>query len=85
MAGQVSSKTRRPNSIDIFLEAKKASISLDVIIVGGGVAGMAAAFALGRAGHNITVVEASSTVTEIGAGIQVGPSEPSSKNACLLP
>ncbi|KAJ6608073.1 hypothetical protein B0H10DRAFT_1816654 [Mycena sp. CBHHK59/15] len=46
---------------------------MKIVIIGGGSAGIAAAFCLGKAGHYITVVETAPAVTEVGAGIQVGP------------
>ncbi|KAK7039982.1 FAD/NAD-binding domain-containing protein [Favolaschia claudopus] len=50
-----------------------AQLRLNVVIVGCGIGGLAAAYCLGRAGHKITVLERASEITEIGAGIQVGP------------
>ncbi|KAJ8093248.1 hypothetical protein PM082_020734 [Marasmius tenuissimus] len=46
---------------------------LRVIIIGGGVAGLTAAYCLGRAGHHVIVLERHKVISEIGAGIQVGP------------
>jgi 3-hydroxybenzoate 6-monooxygenase len=47
--------------------------SLPILIAGGGIGGLAAAFVLGRAGHAVTVLEQASEFGEIGAGIQLGP------------
>lgn len=44
-----------------------------VVIVGAGIGGLAAALALARSGTRSTVLEASSQLGEIGAGIQLGP------------
>ncbi|KAF5369572.1 hypothetical protein D9758_002574 [Tetrapyrgos nigripes] len=44
-----------------------------MLLVGCGIGGLAAAFCLGQAGHDITVLENMSQVGEIGAGIQVCP------------
>ncbi|KAJ3863458.1 hypothetical protein EV359DRAFT_43117 [Lentinula novae-zelandiae] len=41
--------------------------------VGAGIGGLSAAFCLGRAGHNITVLEKAPRLEEVGAGVQVGP------------
>ncbi|KAJ7206104.1 FAD/NAD-P-binding domain-containing protein [Mycena pura] len=57
----------------ILFDGRVASCKLKVLIIGGGIAGMAAAFCLGKAGHDITVFETVSTVVEVGAGIQIGP------------
>ncbi|KAJ7803670.1 hypothetical protein B0H14DRAFT_3091948 [Mycena olivaceomarginata] len=46
---------------------------LNILIIGGGISGIAAAFCLGKAGHDITVAEAAPAISEVGAGIQVGP------------
>lgn len=46
---------------------------LSVIVVGGGIGGMAAALALARLGIQITLLEQSPEIGEIGAGIQLGP------------
>ena len=47
------------------------------LIAGAGIAGLSAAIAvgksLGKSGHQITVVEQASELSEIGAGIQLGP------------
>ncbi|MDB5824042.1 MAG: 3-hydroxybenzoate 6-monooxygenase [Herminiimonas sp.] len=44
-----------------------------VIIVGGGIGGMAAALALSGLGMSVTLLEQSAEIGEIGAGIQLGP------------
>ncbi len=44
-----------------------------VLIVGGGIGGMAAALALARLGMPVTLLEQAATLGEIGAGIQLGP------------
>ncbi|THH18746.1 hypothetical protein EW146_g2287 [Bondarzewia mesenterica] len=54
-------------------EHGKASLSLNIVIVGCGIGGLAAAHCLGRAGHNITLLEQSPVIGEVGAGIQVTP------------
>ncbi len=46
---------------------------LNVLIAGGGIGGLAAAYVLARAGQQVTVLEQSPAFGEIGAGIQLGP------------
>jgi salicylate hydroxylase len=46
---------------------------LDIIIVGAGIAGLAAAIALRKQGHRITILEKSSFLQEAGAAIHVSP------------
>ena len=46
---------------------------LHLIVSGGGIGGLAAAFVLGRSGHRITVLEQSESFGEIGAVTQLGP------------
>ncbi|KAK6836722.1 salicylate hydroxylase [Apiospora arundinis] len=48
-------------------------MSLKVIIVGGGIAGLSAAIALRRAGHEVHVFERSSFANEVGAAIHIPP------------
>ena len=44
-----------------------------MIIVGGGIGGLAAALACGQAGARPQVLERAATFSEVGAGIQIGP------------
>ncbi len=44
-----------------------------ILIAGGGIGGMAAAFVLARSGYAVTVLEQAPEFGEIGAGIQLGP------------
>ncbi|KAG5914293.1 hypothetical protein E4U53_004666, partial [Claviceps sorghi] len=46
---------------------------LDIIVVGAGIAGLAAATSLRRAGHDIHVYEKSPTDSEVGAAIMIPP------------
>jgi 3-hydroxybenzoate 6-monooxygenase len=45
----------------------------DVIVVGGGIGGLSAAFALARKGLSVRVLERSAQFGEVGAGIQIAP------------
>ena len=44
-----------------------------ILIVGGGIGGLAAALALARAGQRATVLERAAEFADVGAGIQLGP------------
>ncbi|MEA3107251.1 MAG: 3-hydroxybenzoate 6-monooxygenase, partial [Gammaproteobacteria bacterium] len=44
-----------------------------ILIVGGGIGGLAAAYALARQGIPVRVIEQAPEFKEIGAGIQLGP------------
>jgi 2-polyprenyl-6-methoxyphenol hydroxylase-like FAD-dependent oxidoreductase len=46
---------------------------IQLIVAGGGIGGLAAAFVLARDWHAVTVLEQSAAFGEIGAGIQLGP------------
>lgn len=46
---------------------------LDIVIAGAGLGGLAAAIALRRVGHAVTVLERSSSLGTVGAGIQFAP------------
>jgi len=50
-----------------------AGRDLPIIVVGGGIGGLAAALALSKKGRAVQVLEQASTFGEIGAGIQLGP------------
>ncbi|WP_424863789.1 FAD-dependent monooxygenase [Streptomyces sp. MMS24-I29] len=44
-----------------------------IVVVGGGIGGLAAALAIARAGRNVTLVERAARFGEIGAGLQLAP------------
>ena len=48
-------------------------MGLKIIVVGGGIAGLSAAIALRRAGHEVHVYERSSFANEAGAAIHIPP------------
>lgn len=51
----------------------KPIVPLEIIIVGAGIAGLTAAIACRRAGHNVAIYERSSMNNELGAAIHVCP------------
>ncbi|KAJ5136697.1 Monooxygenase FAD-binding [Penicillium atrosanguineum] len=55
------------------MNVQTANVPLDVIVVGAGIGGMAAALTLGMRGHRVVVLEAAPKIAEVGAGIQVSP------------
>ncbi|KAJ5612033.1 Monooxygenase FAD-binding [Penicillium lagena] len=55
------------------MAAPRAKLPLDVIVVGAGIGGMAAALTLGLRGHRVVVLEAAPKLMEVGAEIQVSP------------
>lgn len=52
---------------------RTAPLSLNVVVVGCGLGGLAAAYALAKAGHQVTILEDAPAIGEVGAGIQVSP------------
>lgn len=47
-------------------------VTLDAMVVGGGIGGLACAVALGRTGLDVRVLEQASAFGEVGAGLQLG-------------
>ena len=45
----------------------------EVIVVGGGIGGLAAAYGIAKLGKKVTVLEQAPEFGEVGAGLQVGP------------
>src|ERR1700690_1156227 len=50
-----------------------AGKDLPIVVVGGGIGGLAAALALSKKGRAVHVLEQSAVFAEVGAGIQLGP------------
>jgi salicylate hydroxylase len=48
-------------------EADMAKSALQVLIVGGGIGGLAAAIAICRAGHSVTVLESAEKIEEVSS------------------
>ncbi len=53
--------------------AKRSTTELPVIVAGGGIGGLAVAVTLGKSGYRVHVLEQARELSEIGAGIQLGP------------
>ncbi|KAI1382392.1 FAD/NAD(P)-binding domain-containing protein [Hypoxylon crocopeplum] len=51
----------------------KSAIQLDVIVIGAGISGLAAAIETALSGHHVTVFETAEGLHEIGAGINISP------------
>lgn len=68
------SSSDAPNQPRSIYGSRKASLTLDVIVVGCGIGGLGAAFCLMQAGHRVTIVESSPVIgQEVGAGILITP------------
>lgn len=50
-----------------------AEENVDVVVVGGGIGGLANAYALATAGHTVRVLERATEFAEVGAGMQMAP------------
>src|ERR1700751_3485866 len=48
-------------------------MTLNAVVVGGGIGGVAAALALSRAGIGVRVYEQAAELTEVGAGVSLAP------------
>ncbi|EUC40261.1 hypothetical protein COCMIDRAFT_109280 [Bipolaris oryzae ATCC 44560] len=52
---------------------RQSHLRLDIIIVGAGLGGLAAAISTAQSGHKVTVFEAAKELAEVGAGLQLTP------------
>jgi salicylate hydroxylase len=55
-----------------FNGGHKASVKLDIVVVGAGLGGVTASLALSHAGHRVKLLENAPAFGEVGAGIQCG-------------
>jgi salicylate hydroxylase len=56
-----------------FPSYRTSAFPLNIVVVGCGLGGLAAAHCLTQAGHHVTIVESAPVIGEVGAGIQVSP------------
>lgn len=68
-AAERKERAPRPHLYD----GREATTKLNIIVIGCGLGGLAAAHCLAEAGHTVQVFEAARKLREVGAGIQVSP------------
>ncbi|ELU37079.1 salicylate 1-monooxygenase [Rhizoctonia solani AG-1 IA] len=57
----------------VLFDGRTTSSPLNIVVVGCGLGGLAAAYCLAKAGHKVTMFEGAPAIGEVGAGIQVTP------------
>ena len=60
-------------SFGVDLDSTITQMNRNILIAGGGIAGMAAGYAVARAGWQATVFERAAEFSQVGAGVQLGP------------
>lgn len=73
MSQTATGASQQIKNVGKLYQGRRASLSLEIVVVGCGLGGIAAAHCLAQAGHKVTILEATPTIGEIGAGIQVSP------------
>jgi len=66
-------ENRGRGDLSVAGAASVAANDLSVAIVGGGIGGLSAGLSLYRAGFDVHVYERAAALSEVGAGIQIGP------------
>jgi hypothetical protein len=64
----IKARTGHPNRIE---ENRRLKVTMDILIIGAGLGGLAAAAALLQRGHRVRVFEQAPQLGEVGAGIQM--------------
>jgi hypothetical protein len=54
-------------------DGRRAALSLNIVVVGAGLGGLAATHSLAQAGHRVMLLESAPRLGDVGAGIQVSP------------
>jgi salicylate hydroxylase len=67
----VSAVKTEKNASNGDTDVTASPLSLNILIAGAGLGGLASAVALARRGHKVTVFEQASVLGEVGAGIQI--------------
>jgi salicylate hydroxylase len=55
------------------MKRRERDVDVEVVVVGGGIGGLANAYALAVAGHSVRVLERAALFAEVGAGLQLAP------------
>jgi salicylate hydroxylase len=64
---------RLDDDMGMFGNFVDPSLDAPWVVAGGGIGGLAAALGLGRLGKRVLVLERASALSEVGAGVQMGP------------
>jgi salicylate hydroxylase len=70
IAGDVSIEKVPP-----LYDGRRATLTLNIIVVGAGLGGLAATHSFAHAGHRVTLLESSPVLGDVGAGIQLSPNQ----------
>ncbi|KAG2149029.1 uncharacterized protein EDB93DRAFT_1278990 [Suillus bovinus] len=68
-------QSKTAGSTHHLYNGRRASLPLNIIAIGCDLGGLAAAYCLTQAGHNITILGAALAVNEVGAGVQANPND----------